>query len=58
MVNKLKNQPLTPCIGKCKLVKNKCSGCGRTLDQIKNWSDYSDIEKKLIMKQLKKNENI
>ena len=37
----------SPCISQCKLVNGICTGCGRTLDHIKNWSRYtaSDIDK-------------
>tara|TARA_B100001173_G_C15734620_1_gene440061 strand:- start:442 stop:585 length:144 start_codon:yes stop_codon:yes gene_type:complete len=32
-----------------------CKGCGRSLNQISNWSNYNDEEKKDIIKNLKKN---
>ena len=42
----------TPCIKVCKLVDNKCTGCGRTKDQITNWIRYSDYERNQIIKDL------
>ncbi len=47
----------SPCIGICKmsLKDDFCKGCGRSLNQISNWSNYNDEEKKDIIKNLKKN---
>lgn len=44
----------SPCIQKCKLNNGKCEGCNRTLDQIRNWSKYTDEERLKIIKTLKK----
>jgi len=36
----------SPCIGVCQLNSNYiCTGCGRNIDEIKNWKDFSDEEK-------------
>ena len=44
----------TPCIKICVLdpVRQLCSGCGRTLDEIAEWSALSDEARKHIMAQL------
>jgi len=45
----------TPCIRQCRLVEaKKCYGCGRTWEQIRDWSFYSEEERIKIMKDLKK----
>ena len=45
---------ITPCVSVCRINKNTkaCDGCGRTIDQISNWSRYSDEERMDIMKGL------
>lgn len=44
---------VSPCIKICKLEKNMCIACKRSIKQIKEWMDYS-LEKRLeIMKNLK-----
>ena len=45
---------ITPCVQLCTVDKdtNKCKGCGRTLDQIRNWSRYTDEERMEVMKEL------
>ena len=45
----------TPCKRQCRLVGGvRCYACGRTLQQIKNWSFYSEEERIEIIKNLKK----
>ena len=39
----------SPCVKECKLVNDKCSGCGRTKEQIINWSKYTDEQRSKIM---------
>ncbi len=39
----------TPCIRVCKLKDNTCTGCGRTLEEIKNWRHYSDEQRDAII---------
>ena len=46
---------ISPCIKICKVKKDICIGCGRSLEQIKNWSKYSNFKRKKIFKQLKNN---
>lgn len=45
---------ITPCVSLCVVDKEtkKCKGCGRTLDEIRNWSRYSDEERMEVMKKL------
>ena len=43
---------ISPCLKICKVKKGICIGCGRNLDQIKNWKSYSDKKRKTIMKSL------
>ena len=36
----------SPCINICKLDENKiCIGCFRTIDEIANWTKYTDDQK-------------
>jgi predicted Fe-S protein YdhL (DUF1289 family) len=44
---------ITPCINVCKIVDNKCAGCGRTLDEIARWSMMTDTERNNVMNKLK-----
>ncbi len=49
---------ISPCVKICKVKKDICIGCGRSLEQIKNWSKYSNFKRKKIIKQLKNNSSI
>jgi predicted Fe-S protein YdhL (DUF1289 family) len=44
----------SPCIKICVFdpVSGRCSGCGRTLDEIAQWSSFSDAERRRIMAEL------
>ena len=44
----------TPCIKICVFdpVSGRCSGCGRTLDEIADWASFSDAERRRIMAEL------
>lgn len=44
---------ITPCINICKVIDNKCVGCGRTLDEIARWSTMTDADRIKIMNKLK-----
>lgn len=48
------SNPLSPCIGICKLDDSTglCTGCRRSVAEIKGWRNYSDDEKRRIMAQL------
>jgi len=45
---------ITPCISVCRINKETrtCLGCGRTIDEITQWSKYSDDERMQVMKRL------
>ena len=40
----------SPCIKVCRLIKDVCVGCNRTLEEIRLWSTLSDVERDVIMK--------
>jgi len=44
----------SPCVKICTFdpVSGLCSGCGRTLDEIAQWSDLSDEERSRVMAEL------
>lgn len=44
---------ITPCINICKVIDNKCVGCGRTLNEIALWSSMTNDQRKIIMERLK-----
>ena len=40
----------SPCVKICKVTSNNlCDGCYRTVEEISNWSSYSDKEKEIII---------
>jgi len=43
----------SPCQKKCELVSDSCKSCKRTLQEITEWSRYSDAHRELIIKQCK-----
>ncbi len=44
---------LSPCQQICKLVENICIGCGRTKEEITNWTKMSQEKRIAIMENLK-----
>ena len=44
----------SPCIEICTIDLNscRCIGCGRTLDEIKNWTNFDNLKKKQILENL------
>jgi predicted Fe-S protein YdhL (DUF1289 family) len=49
-----KNNMKTPCKRICVLVDNRlCEGCGRTWEELREWSFYSDKQREMIMERLK-----
>ena len=45
---------MSPCIKICKINSEEyCIGCKRSLEEIKNWIRYSDLDKKKIIETLK-----
>lgn len=43
---------INPCMSICTYVDGKCIGCYRTMEEIENWFEYSDEERKKIMERL------
>lgn len=43
----------SPCVKVCKLEKNVCIGCKRTLQEIASWSRYSKQQRQEIIQRLK-----
>ena len=39
----------SPCINVCKLDNNVCIGCSRTIEEIANWTKYSDQQRSAII---------
>jgi len=50
----------SPCIGKCQLKPSSqlCEGCFRTMEEITNWSNYSDYQKLKLLKVLQERKNV
>ena len=48
------NNMKTPCKRICVVVDAKlCEGCGRTWEELREWSFYSDKQREMIMERLK-----
>lgn len=47
----------TPCISICRQDNGRCVGCGRTMEEIAGWFDYTDAERRSIMERLEKEFN-
>ena len=45
---------ITPCVQVCRIdvELRVCSGCGRTIDEIREWTSYTEEERMAIMKRL------
>jgi len=43
---------VSPCVKKCQLQEGVCLGCGRTQEQLRMWTTYTDRQRKEIMKEL------
>jgi predicted Fe-S protein YdhL (DUF1289 family) len=48
----------TPCIRYCKLEDGFCEGCGRSWEQIRDWTSYSETTRLEVMKGLIPNSKI
>ena len=42
----------SPCRSECELEGDRCTGCGRTKQQIVMWRRYTDAEREQIMEEL------
>ncbi len=38
----------SPCINLCRMARGLCAGCGRTLDEIAQWSVLDDEQKRAV----------
>ena len=49
----------SPCIDICQMDSESglCVGCGRTIEEIANWSSFTNEKKKNILKELKSRNN-
>ena len=43
---------LSPCVAICRQEDGVCIGCGRTKEEVTEWFDYTDNERKIIMERL------
>ena len=43
----------SPCRSECELEGDRCTGCGRTKEQIVRWSRYTDEQREQIMEELR-----
>ena len=43
----------SPCRSECELMGDRCTGCGRTKEQIVRWSRYTDEQREQIMEELR-----
>ena len=48
------NSYISPCVSVCSVNRETrlCTGCGRSIDQITNWTKYTQEERMNIMKDL------
>jgi predicted Fe-S protein YdhL (DUF1289 family) len=44
----------SPCKKICKLSNSICIGCGRNIEDIKNWSKYTEEKKKIVLEKIEK----
>ena len=45
----------SPCVKICKLIDSVCIGCGRTSEQITEWTKYTDKKREEIIKEIQLN---
>lgn len=43
----------SPCVQVCRLQEGVCTGCGRTKNQIKEWTSYTEFKRIKIMETLR-----
>lgn len=46
---------ISPCVKQCHIPKDGdvCTGCGRTLDEIRDWSHMTDDQRQVVMDRLR-----
>jgi len=44
----------SPCIDICTIDRDsgECIGCGRTVEEVRNWADFNNLKKKQILENL------
>ena len=44
----------SPCIDICTIDRNsgECIGCGRTVEEVRNWANFDNLKKKQILENL------
>ncbi len=45
----------SPCKRICELSQSICIGCGRDIDDIKNWKNFTDEQKNIVLQKINKN---
>jgi len=53
----VKEQISSPCKRECKIEEASCTGCGRSIDDIRMWLTYSEEKRKTIMREINGKEN-
>lgn len=50
------DKPLTPCVGRCShnVGDYVCKGCGRTVEEVRDWNTYPDDLKRAIIERLRR----
>ena len=47
----------TPCVAICRTENGICIGCGRTVEEITEWWEYTDKQRQTVMDRLEKETN-
>lgn len=47
------SQIASPCVNICKMQDDVCQGCFRSIEEISNWTSYTDQEKRLTLNLIK-----
>lgn len=43
----------SPCVARCHLQDDACTGCGRTLDEIRQWSTMTPNQRQVVIDRLR-----
>lgn len=48
------SRPSTPCVGRCfhSVGDEICRGCGRTIEEVRDWNAYTPEKRRAVMVQL------
>jgi len=47
----------SPCVAQCRVQGNTCTGCGRTLEEITQWSSMTPTQRYAVIERLRKTES-